>query len=286
VILPRALAAIGLAAAVSAAQADEPRTVPAIDTKLTYRLVSSTKTADKTITTGEIYTYVVTASDNRTAEGIIKPTAMILHCTKDSDILCEYSAKAPGAHYDGDMLTVPITSDSSDSLAKQSYFKLVHFLTVSRKFPVPASRDSKDASFREYGPDPVFVLTNAEQCDPAGLEGFLPFGKSPKVTLSCETTFERTASPDGRIPASSEHDTVAIEIAYAGNGWITVPSGSWQVHKLATKMTPKDPGRPASESEILFSTQLGALVRSHTIGRNPSGQSMTENTVELVSVAP
>jgi hypothetical protein len=283
-ILHRAIAAIGLVAAVSAAQADEPRTVPAIDTKLTYRLVTSSKTADKTITTGQVYTYVVTSSDSSTAEGVIKPTAVILHCTKESDILCEESAKAPGARYEGDMLTVPIANDSGDGLAKQSSFKLVHFLTVSRKFPIPTSRDSKD--FSDFSPDPAFVLINTEQCDPAALEGFLPFGKSPKVTLNCETTFERTASRDGRIPASSEHDTVAIEIAYAGNGWITVPSGSWQVHKLTGKTTPKDPSHPASESEILFSTQLGAIVRSHTIGRNPSAQSTTESTVELVSVAP
>jgi hypothetical protein len=109
--------------------------VPAVGTKLTYRLITTTKTADKTIESGQVYTYIVTSSDNTTAEGIIKPVAMIIHCTKDSDVLCAESAKAPGAHYDGDMLSVPISSDSGDSLEKQSSFKLVHFFFASRKFP-------------------------------------------------------------------------------------------------------------------------------------------------------
>ena len=280
------IAAICLVAAVSAARADEPRTVPASGTKLTYRFVSSTKTPDRTIETGEVYTYIVTSSDKGTAEGTIKPVALILHCTKDNDLVCADSAKEPGARYDGDMLSVPVSSESGDALAKQSYFKLVHFLVASRKFPMPSGRDPKDYNLRDFGPDPAFLLINTEQCDPTGLEGFLPFGKSPKVTLNCQTTFERTASRDGRIPEINEHDTEAIEIAYAGDGWITVPSGSWPVHKLTSKTTPKDPTHPARESETLFSTQLGVTVRNHTVGTNPTTHATTENLVELISVSP
>jgi hypothetical protein len=82
------------------------------------------------------------------------------------------------------------------------------------------------------------------------------------------------------------HDTVSMEFSYAGNGWVTLPSGNWQVEKLDSKMLPKDPSHPTANTEILFSTQLGAIVRNHTTGTNPAAQSTTENTIELISVSP
>jgi hypothetical protein len=130
------------------------------------------------------------------------------------------------------------------------------------------------------------LLINSQQCDPPGPEGLLPLGKVPKLTLNCDTTFERTASRDGRFPDVTEHDSVSLEIAYSGDGWVTVPSGNWQVHKLSIKTTPKGPNHRESETEILFSTELGATVRNHTIGTNPAAQSTTETTIELVSVSP
>jgi hypothetical protein len=281
-----AIFALSLLVVSDAVSADEPRTVPAVGTKLTYRLVSSTKLPDKTIAAGQVYTYIVQSSDGTTAEGTIKPIAMIMHCDQGNDLSCADSAKTPGAHYDGDMLTVPVSSEAGDGLAQQSYFKLVHFLLASRKFPIPSSRDPKDYNLRDFGPDPAFLLINSQNCDPAGLEGLLPFGKAPKATLDCETTFERTASRDGRLPDFTEHDSVSLEIAYAGDGWVSVPSGNWQVQKLTIKTTSKTPNRPTSENEILFSTQLGAIVRSHVVGANPAAHSTTENTVELISVAP
>jgi len=279
--------ALALVAAAGLARAeDTPRMVPTVGAKLTYRLISGvTKTPSATIKFGLVYTYIVTSSDGTTAEGIIKPTAKIMECTQANDLVCGDSEKTPGAHYDEGMLTVPIASDSGDGLAKHSYFKLVHFLLVSRKFPFPSSRDPKDYNFRDFGPDPDYVLTNTQQCDNAGLDGFLPFGKSPKITLNCETTFEQSASRDGR-PPNAGNNTVAMEISYAGDGWVTLPSGNWQVQKLTIKITPKDPSDPANQSEVLFSPQLGATVRSHTTGTNPHTQSTIENTVELISVAP
>lgn len=281
------LCALALIAAAGSAHADDtPRTVPSVGAKLTYRMVSGvTKTPGATTRFGFVYTNIVTSSDGTTAEGIIKPAAKIIECTQPNDLVCEDSEKTPGARYDGGMLSVPIASDSGDGLAKHSYFKLMHFLVVSRKFPFPSSRNPKDYNFRDFGPDPDYVLTNTQQCDNAALDGFLPLGKSPKIMLNCETTFEQSASRDGR-PPNSGRNTVAMEISYAGDGWVTLPSGNWQVQKLTIKITPKDPGNPANQSEVLFSPQLGASVRSHTIGTNPQTQATIENTVELVSVAP
>ncbi|MFZ2005197.1 MAG: hypothetical protein WAV02_08935 [Stellaceae bacterium] len=84
----RALAgAIALLAATGVAHADEVRTVPAPGIKLTYRLVSTIKTPTKTISTGQVYTYIVAKSDGTTAEGVIKPNAIIIPCEGESDLV-------------------------------------------------------------------------------------------------------------------------------------------------------------------------------------------------------
>jgi len=280
-LLAVALIAAGLA------HADETRTVPAVGTKLTYRSIGITKLPDKTIKAGQVYSYIVTSSDGTTAEGLIKPVAIIIDCPGGAgDLGCQNAAKSPGARFDGDLLTVPVGSESGDALATHSGFKLNHFILASRKLPIPSSRDPNEHDLRDFGPDPAYILTNTMQCDTAALDGFLPFGKAPQVTLPCEMSFERSASRDGRLPVVSTHDTVSMAISYGGIGWVTLPSGNWQVVKLASEVTPKEPDHPASETDALFSTQLGATVRTHTLGSNPPAHATTENTIELISVAP
>lgn len=277
-----------MAAAIGAASADEARTVPAVGAKLTYRLVSTTTTPAKTVSTGQVYTYIVTKSDGTTAEGVIKPNAIILSCTGGaSDLGCKDAAASPGAHFDGDLLTVPVDSASGDALSQHSAFKLNHFLVLSRMYPIPSSRDPKDYNLHDFGPDPAFTITNTLQCDDlAKLAAFLPFGKSQQVGLTCETIVERTASRDGKLPALTSHESAAIGIAYTGSGWVTVPSGNWQVQKFTATITPKEAGHASSESGTLFSTQLGVPVRLHLVGHAPASQSTTENTVELISISP
>jgi len=279
--------AIALLAASGAAGADDARTVPATGLKLTYRLESTTTTPTKTISTGQVYTYIVAKSDETTAEGVIKPNAIIISCEGGaSDLACKDAAASPGAHLDGNLLTVPIDSDAGDALSQHSAFTLNHFLMLSRVYPVPSSRDPKDYNLHDFGPDPAFIFTNTLRCDDlAKLDGFLPFGKAPQVTLTCENDFERSASRDGKLPPLSTHDPVTMEITYTGSGWVTVPSGSWQVQKYSTTVTPKEAGHQTSEAETLFSTQLGVPVRSHLVGRLPASHTSTENTVELISVS-
>ena len=279
--------AIALLAATGAAHADEARTVPTEGIKLTYRLVSTTKTPAKTFSTGQVYTYIVAKSDGTTAEGVIKPNAIIIQCEGGpSDLGCKDAMASSGAHLDGNLLTVPVDNDSGDALSKHSAFKLNHFLVLSRVYPMPSSRDPKAYNLHDFGPDPAFTITNTLQCnDLAKLDTFLPFGKAQQVTLTCETVLERSASRDGNLPPLSMREPATIEIAYTGSGWVTVPSGSWPVQKYTTTVTPKEAGHQSSEAETLFSTQLGVSVRSHLIGHQPASQSTTENTVELISVS-
>lgn len=289
------IGAIALLAAVSTAHADEIRTVPAAGVKLTYRLVvTTTTTPDKprypgqlfTLTSGRIYTYIVSKSDGTTAEGVIKPNAVIIYCKGGaSDRFCDEPAARPGAHFDGELLTVPVDSDSGDVLSKHSAFKMSHFLTLSRVYPVPSGRDPK-ADNHDFGPEPNYTITNTIQCDDmAKLDDLTPFGKAQRITLSCETSFERSASRVGSLPPASSHRSSTLEVVYTGNGSVTLPSGTWQVEKYTTTMTPKEAGRESSESEALISTQLGVPVRSHLVGHAPAIGGTTEDTVELVDVS-
>jgi hypothetical protein len=142
----------GLALVVAArlAHADDVRTVPEPGIKLTYRLESTSKTPTKTLSTGQVYTYIVTKSDGATAEGIIKPNAIIIPCNGRDDLGCKDAEASQGAHLDGNLLTVPVDSDSGDTLAKHSAFKLNHFLVLSRVYPIPSSRNPKDYDLHDF----------------------------------------------------------------------------------------------------------------------------------------
>ncbi len=269
------------------AHAGEARTEPAVGGKLTYRSVTTTTIPRATMTTGEVYTYIVTAADATSAEGIIKPRAVVIQCKEDgSDLACKSAAERPGAHFDSNLLTIPIADDVGDALAKQSAFKYAYFIQETRKFPVPGVRDPEHSDLGDIGPEPSVVLTNTYQCDFTRLAGFLTSGTTSQVTLPCERIFERTASRDGHRPALTIRDKVSVDISYNGDGWITLSSGNWEVKKLAFKMTPEDPSRIGSEGESLFSPRLGVIVKTHRTGENPSAHSKGENTTELISVEP
>lgn len=276
-----------LLATLGAARADDVRAVPAVGSRLTYRFVTTTKTPRVAVTAGEVYTYIVTAADAASAEGIIKPVALIMQCKGGAgEPGCRGAAEAPSAHFDGDLLTIPITSDVGDALAKQSRFKLAYFIQEERKFPLPGARDPAQPNLADIGPDPVMVLTNTLHCDLAGLPAFLPLGAAPHVALPCERRFERSASRDGHIPPQTISGKVSLDVSYTGSGWMTLPSGNWEVEKLAIKMIPDDPKQPMTEGEILFSRRLGVAVKTRVTGHNAAVQSTSESTSELISVAP
>ena len=103
--------------------------------------VSTTTNPRATLTTGGLSTHIVTAADAVSAEGIIKPRAVVIKCKEDgSDVFCKTAAMRPGAHYDGALLTIPIASDVGDALAKQSAFKYAYFIQETRKFRCPGAR--------------------------------------------------------------------------------------------------------------------------------------------------
>jgi hypothetical protein len=281
------LSLAALIIALAAAHADEGRNVPAVGSKLTYRFITTTTMPRAKITAGEIYTYIVTAGDATSAEGIIKPVAMIISCKGGADDpFCRPALETPGAHLDSDLLTVPIAGDVGDALAKQSHFKMTYILQEDRKFPVPGARDLEHPNYGDIGPDPQVVLTNTMHCDLTGLPAFLPIGVAPHVALPCERRFERSATRDGHFPPQTISGKVSYDISYTGSGSVSLPSGNWEVKKLAIKMIPDDPKQVRTEGESLFSPQLGTIVKTHLTGRNPAMQATSESASELISVAP
>jgi hypothetical protein len=134
---------LALLAMAGVAHADEARDVPAVGSKLTYRSVTTTTIPRATLTTGEEFTYIVTAADATSAEGIIKPRARIVQCKEDdTDLYCKSAAARPGAHFDGGLLTIPIASDIGDTLANESAFKyaISSSKTGSSRCPACATR--------------------------------------------------------------------------------------------------------------------------------------------------
>ena len=83
---------------------------------------------------------------------------------------------------------------------------------------------------------------------PRGTATILTSGTTPHVTLACESIFERTASRDGQRPALTIRDKVSIDIRYTGDGRVMLPSGNWEVKKLAFKMTRRTPRASAAKA--------------------------------------
>ena len=278
---------LALLALPGAAAADEARNVPAVGSKLTYRFVATTTLASRTIVAGEIYTNIVTKADQNSAEGLIKPRALIIHC-KDgaADPGCKSPAAKAGAHLDGDLLTIPIPDDVGDALAKLSAFKYADFMQETRKVPVPGARNAAHPDLADIGPEPTIMLTSSYQCQFDKLADFVPVGRASHIALPCESIFERSASRDGQVPALTVRNKVTFDATYTGDGSVTLPSGKWQVKKLAVKLVPQDPGKASSDGESLFSPQLGVVIKTHMIANNPATHAKTESNSELISVEP
>jgi len=268
-------------------KADEARFVPAAGSTLTYRLVATTKSNDKTVTTGQIYNYVVASSDGTTAEGSVRPLALLFDCrNSDLEADCARAKKAPNAREENGLTVVPIPSEISDKLAVQSAFRLRAFIVELRKFPAPLPADPKASSDSLISADDPLIVTNLVQCEPAALRDFLPIGKSPKATLTCETTFERSGWSASGIKPIKMSDSVSLEVSYLGEGRIALPSGDWDVRNLTMKQTSSREGRAGAVVETQFSDKLGAAVKTHVVADPLKGKIVTETVTELIAVSP
>jgi hypothetical protein len=280
-------AMLALSVAAAAAKADEARLVPAAGSTLTYKLVATTKSHDKTITTGQIYSYIVASSDGATAEGTIKPLALLFDCRETAlDAECARAKKSPNVREENGLTVVPIPPEIGDQLAAKSAFKLRAFIVELRKFPAPLPADPKAPSDSLVSADDPLVVTSSMQCDAAALLAFTPIGKSPETTLACQTTFERSGWSASGVKPITMSDSVSLEVSYLGEGRITLPSGEWDVRNLTMKQMSSRESRPGAVVETQFSDKLGAAVKTHVVVDPLKGAIATETESELIAVSP
>lgn len=279
--------ALGLLAGISAAHADDGYTLPAVGAQLTYRLISTSKISDHTITTGQIYTYTITAVSGADIEGTIRPLAQIFGCPDgDTRQDCVQAAKMSGAKRDGDLLTIPVPDAVADALSKLSSYKGHYFMVESRIFAVPGPKSTDDPNDIEFGDTPLFVLSNQLNCDYRPLGGFFPIGKTPLLSLDCHNIFSRTKS---RVPPTADHtqdEPVAVQLSPLGADRLSLPSGDWDVQKVAIKYVPTDPSHPTAEGESDVATKLGVTVKSHSMVSNKTANLTVESTSEMIAYKP
>jgi hypothetical protein len=279
-------AAAGLLAAAGMAQADEAYRLPAVGAEMTYRMVSTPRQAGTGITFGQVYTYIVTGADGATLEGTTKPVAMIYGCPNGSvTITCQQATANPGSQRDGNLVTVPVPSDIGDALAKQSAFKIEHFFLAMRKFPVPGPKKTDDPKDASFATEPMFVLTNTLDCDFTKLADFLPFGKTANLTLSCRTKVDRAGSRIGSLGTPTD-EPISLELSYGGTARRSLPSGDWDVQKVANKVVPEGKSDPVAEAEMEVADKIGVTVRTYTAITNPTTHAVTDNISELIAYKP
>ena len=288
-------ALLTLLAGMAAAHAADDRLVPAAGTTFTFRIVSVTKTADRTITVGQVDRYAIASSDGTVAEGTIKPLALIYGCAaaatgKDEPATgrdCTAALKAPGATRDGDLVTVPVPSDIGDNLAKQSALKYRYFISEQRKIAMPGPKDPKAADAGEFGPDPAFTLALGLQCDAAALQKFLPFGHVAALTIPCKQTLVRQPGPGTTLPPVDTAFDMSVELTDNGAGRVTVPFGDIDVRKLTLKEMPTSGTQAVVTGDIAFSTRLGIAVKIHsTIAAASPSHVVVETDSELIAATP
>ena len=282
------LTALGLLAAIGPAYADDVYTLPPVGAQLTFRLVSTTKLADNTITAGQVYTYTITAVSGADIEGTIRPVALIYGCSEgDARKECVLGAKMAGAKRDGDLLTVPVSDSVADALVKESGFKGHYFMVEERTFPMPGPKNPDDPNDAEFSDQPLFVLTNQLKCDYQPLAAFFPLGKTQQLSLDCTNLFSRRHSRMATLKDQSQEAALSVELSYIGADKLTLPSGDWDVQKVAIKYVPKsETPQPGAEGESDVAVKLGVTVKSHTLVVNKAANLSVETTSEMIAYKP
>jgi hypothetical protein len=276
-----------LIAAIGIAHADDAYNLPAVGAQLTYRLMSTTKLSDQTITAGQVYTYTITAVSGATSEGTIRPVALLYGCSDgDTRKDCVVAGKISGAKRDGDLLTIPVPDDIADALVKQSGYKGRYFLVEDRTFPMPGPKNSDDPNNAEFADTPLFILSNQLKCDFATLPSFFPLGKTPELTLSCHNIFSRTHSRVAGQTDQTVEEPISVTLSSIGADKKSLPSGEWDVQKVAIKYVPDDPARPSAEGESDVAVKLGVTVMSHSLVVNKATNLTAESTSELIAYKP
>lgn len=272
-----------LLAAGREARAADSYTLPPVGTQLTYRLLTTSKPAG--ITTGQVYTYAVSAVNGPVMEATIKPAAIILGCPKgDSHAECKAAEKASGMTREGDLVTVPVPDDIGEALAQSSALTAHYFMAEDRQFPMPGPKNVDDPDDPGFDSAPAFLVTTKLACDYDRLADFMPFGKAAHLSVPCHSIFSRTQSRVGNDVNADE--PVTVEFSYEGPGKARVPAGDWDVHKVTLRFVPDDGTQPAGQSDLEIASKLGLTVRTHVHVDIPKTHGTVETDIVLIAVKP
>jgi hypothetical protein len=264
----------------TSALADEARLAPAAGSTLTYRVITTTKTQDKTIVTGQILAYRVASSDGVTAEGTIKLIALLFDCRgHESEPDCIDAKAKAAAHEENGLTVIPVPTATADRLAPKSTFKLHAFLFEERKVPVPSGARLEDF----FNTDDPMIVSNVFHCDAAAFSAFLPLGKVQHATIPCQNSTERSG---GSAKPTSGNSSLSLDVSYQGEARLTLPSGDWDVRKLSLKPILSTSAPASTHTEMQFSDKLGAPVKSHSTVEALKNKFETETDSELISVSP
>lgn len=263
----------------SNAQAEEARLAPAAGSTLTYRVINTIKTQEKTTVSGQILAYRVVSSDGATSEGTIKLISLLFDCGKNEAQSDCATLKAKLETHEEDGLTViPVPSATADKLASKSAFKLRAFLYEERKLPIPSGAKLEDF----FNTDDPLIVSNTLHCDVAALNAFLPLGNAQEATIPCQHSVERSG---GSAKPTSGNSSLSLDVSYQGEGHIALPSGEWDVRKLSLKPILPSGVSASTLTEMQFSDKLGAPVKSHSTVETLNGKFVTETDSELISVS-
>jgi len=270
------------------AAAEEPRTVPRAGESLTYRIIVTTTlktaTGSKDQSTGWNYTYHVTSSGDHTADGTIELTTVYTapNCPPNACDAVRREMDRLKARKEGAFYAVDIPPAVTRALTKLSAFRWRHFIPELTQVALPNMRTGPGKV--QFDPTAAQVQLTRLDCDKAALESFFPMGKSPRVSVPCTQSGERSQAGRPLTGTRFPKQEITFDISYEGQGTVTTPSGEWRVQKI--RMTSSRPKSPANwVTEIFFSEQLGAIVKEHSITTMATSSVSVQNDRELIAVS-
>jgi hypothetical protein len=272
---------------IGAAQADEPRLAPQVGAKLTYRLIAkTTNNSGRTSASGQVYTYTITSSDGAVAEATIKLDAMLYPCrNRADDPFCARVLNAPGAEADGEMVRVPLPEALSESLGKDSAFRVRYLIVERRVAALPALNVGGGANDPLFNPADPMTTTNAMDCESDALKDLPPIGDAQHVALSCRASVSRSGGTTAAGAPATSTEPVTLDIFDFGLGEIQLPSGTWSVRRLKVDIVPKS-GAQTIEGETRFSEKLGVAVKTHWTATSGNNDSIIDLDSELIDAKP
>lgn len=261
------------------ARAEEPRYVPEAGVSLTYKMMNTTTVPPTPpFTTGWTFVYKVKSSDDLTSEGSIalKTTYVSLICPDHNCDKFNSEMEQVHARKEGELFAVDVPSAVADELTKLSAFRFRYFVRELEHFPLP------NVIQGGFDQAPLFVLSTSLDCDKALLASFFPLGKTPRVSVPCTESVERLNVHPPMKESPPKKSDVTLELSYEGKSRVTTAAGEWVVQNVRVISTRRDT-HATSESALQFSEQIGAVVRSHTVGRFDGSGRSVQNDRELVA---